>query len=122
MFSVTFRPTTSAFASSRSRYRRPAFAAKKHGGEFRRPDRPGDERRPREFGSGLAVTGIRIEGEERPLDLPTEIRYQPGGRVPEAWIYLRDTGDGRNPTEWTLHLNPWDGSIKVLEGMVREDD
>lgn len=30
--------------------------------EFRRPDRPDDEKRPREFGSRLTVTGIRIEG------------------------------------------------------------
>jgi prepilin-type N-terminal cleavage/methylation domain-containing protein len=89
--------------------------------EFLRPDRPEDEKRPREFGSRLTVTGIRIEGEDRDLDLPTEIRYLPGGRVTSARIFIRDTGGGGPPSEWTLRLNPFDGSIKILEGTVRED-
>jgi len=90
--------------------------------EFRNPTRTNDEQRPREFGTNLAITGIRIWGEERPLDLPTEIRYQPGGRIPDARIHLRDSSNRNNPIDWTLRLNPWDGSISVLEGMVRYDD
>ncbi|MCL2103127.1 MAG: prepilin-type N-terminal cleavage/methylation domain-containing protein [Syntrophorhabdaceae bacterium] len=90
--------------------------------EFRDPERANDERRPREFSADLAITGIRIEGEERPLDLPTEIRYRPGGLLPEARIHFRDSADKKKPTDWTLLLNPWDGSIKVLEGVVKRDD
>ena len=89
--------------------------------EFRRPDRPDDEKRPREFGSRLTVTGIRIEGEDRDLEIPTEIRYLPGGRVTSAQIFFRDSGGGNPPSEWTLRLNPFDGSMKVLDGTVRED-
>ena len=89
--------------------------------EFRRPDRPDDEKRPREFGSRLTVTGIRIEGEDRDLDLPTEIRYLPGGRVTSAHIFFRANGSGNPPSEWTLRLNTLDGSMKILEGTVRED-
>ena len=90
--------------------------------EFRNPNRTNNEQRHREFGSNIAITSIRIGGEERPLDLPTEIRYLPGGRVPDARIHLRDSSDKNNPTDWTLRLNPWDGSINVLEGFVRYDD
>ena len=90
--------------------------------EFRNPNLVNNEQRPRELGSNLAVTSIRIGGEERPLDLPTEIRYQPGGRVPDARILLLDSSNKNNPTEWTLRLNPWDGSISVLEGAVRYDE
>jgi prepilin-type N-terminal cleavage/methylation domain-containing protein len=89
--------------------------------EFVHPDRPAEEKRPREFGSRLSVTGIRIEGGDRPLDLPTEIRYFPGGRVTAARIFLRDDGGGNTPSEWTLRLSPFDGSMKVLEGTVRDD-
>ena len=90
--------------------------------EFRRPDRPEDEKRPREFGSRLSVTGIRIEGEDRDLDLPTEIRYLPGGRVTSARIFFRDDGGGGDaPSQWTLRLSTFDGSMKILEGTVRED-
>ncbi|MFA6146908.1 MAG: prepilin-type N-terminal cleavage/methylation domain-containing protein [bacterium] len=89
--------------------------------EFRRPDRPDDEKRPRAFGARLTVTGIRIEGEDRPLDLPTEIRYLPGGRVASARIFFRDEGGGGTPSQWTLRLSPFDGSFKILEGTVRED-
>jgi hypothetical protein len=68
------------------------------------------------------VTGIRIEGGDRPLDLPTEIRYLPGGRVTPARIFLQDDGGGGNvPSQWTLFLSPFDGSMKVLEGTVRDD-
>jgi len=90
--------------------------------EFRRQDRPVDTpASPRELGPRLNVTGITVEGEERPLDIPTEIRFLPGGRVPAAWIFIEDKGDPANPTRWTLRLNPWDGSMKVLEGTVRDD-
>jgi len=89
--------------------------------EFRLPDRPGETSRPRSFGPRLSVTGIRIEGEDRPLDLPTEIFYRPGGRVPSARIFLTDTGGGGDPTLWTLRLDPFDGSMKILEGTVRDD-
>lgn len=88
--------------------------------EFRLPDRPGETPIHRPFGTRLSVTGIRIEGEDRPLDLPTEIPYRAGGRVPEARIFLTDSGGGA-PSLWTLRLNPFDGSVKVLEGTVRDD-
>jgi prepilin-type N-terminal cleavage/methylation domain-containing protein len=87
--------------------------------EFRRTDRPNDASHPREFGPRLSVTGIWIENEERPLDIPTEIRYMPGGRVPAVWIFFEDSGGGNGPSRWTLSLNPFDGSIRVLEGTVR---
>ncbi len=89
--------------------------------EFRRPDRPEETPRTREFGSRLSVTGIRIEGEDRPLDIPTEIRYLPGGRVPSTRIFIRDTGAGDAPSQWTLRINPFDGSLGILEGTVLED-
>jgi prepilin-type N-terminal cleavage/methylation domain-containing protein len=89
---------------------------------FLHPDRPTEEKRTLEFGSRLSVTGIRIEGEDRPLDLPTEIRYLPGGRVTSARIFFRDDGGGGNtPSQWTLRLSTFDGSMKILEGTVRED-
>jgi prepilin-type N-terminal cleavage/methylation domain-containing protein len=89
--------------------------------EFVLPDRADEEKHALEFGSRLSVTGIRVEGEDRPLDIPTEIRYLPGGRVASARIFFRDIGGGNTPTEWTLRLNPFDGSMTVLEGTVRED-
>ena len=90
--------------------------------EFVNPDNTAVEKRTMEFGSRLSVTGIRIEGQDRPLDLPTEIRYLPGGRVTPARIFFRDDGGGGNASsEWTLRLSPFDGSMKVLEGTVRED-
>jgi prepilin-type N-terminal cleavage/methylation domain-containing protein len=89
--------------------------------EFVHPDRPDETKRTLEFGSRLSVTGILIEGVDRPLDIPTEIRYFPGGRVVAARIFLRDDGGGDTPSEWTLRLSPFDGSIRILEGTVRED-
>jgi len=90
--------------------------------QFLHPDRPTEEKRTLEFGSRLTVTGIRIEGEDRPLDLPTEIRYLPGGRVTSARIFFRDDGGGGNaPSQWTLRLSTFDGSMKILEGTVRDD-
>ena len=89
--------------------------------EFVRPDLPAEEKRPLQFGSRLSVTGILIAGVDRPLDIPTEIRYLPGGRVAAARIFLRDAGGGTPPSLWTLRLSPFDGSIRILEGTVRED-
>lgn len=76
-------------------------------------------RRP--FGETLAVTGIRVNGEDRPPDLVTEIRYLPGGKVPEARIFLKDTGAEGKPSLWTLRLSPVDGTVEVLEGSVADD-
>jgi prepilin-type N-terminal cleavage/methylation domain-containing protein len=89
--------------------------------EFRREGLPDDAPRPREFGRRLTVTGIRVEGEDRLLDIPTEIRYQAGGLVPAARIFLADAAEGERPTQWTLRLEPYDGTFTVLEGTVRED-
>ena len=88
--------------------------------EFRNPDRGEDAPAPRKFGAALSVTGIRLRGEDRPLDLRTEIPFGPGGVVPSARIFFRDAGGG--PVgRWTLRLSPFDGSMKVLEGTVRDD-
>lgn len=73
------------------------------------------------LGGSLSITGISIEGQERPLDIVTEIRYLPGGRVPDARIFFRDGGAEGKPTDWTLKLNPADGSVDVLEGTVLKD-
>jgi prepilin-type N-terminal cleavage/methylation domain-containing protein len=91
--------------------------------EFRRTDAADNTSRPREFGSRLTVTGIRVEGEDRLLDIPTEIRYRAGGIVPAARIFLREAGEGEGsrPSLWTLRLEPYDGSLTVLEGTVVDD-
>jgi prepilin-type N-terminal cleavage/methylation domain-containing protein len=89
--------------------------------EFVHPDRPDEGKHTMEFGSRLSVTGILIEGVDRPLDIPTEIRYLPGGRVAAARIFVRDDGGGKTPSQWTLRISPFDGSIRILEGTVRED-
>ena len=89
--------------------------------EFVHPDRTDEGKRTLEFGSRLSVTGIRIEGGDRPLDLPTEIRYLPGGRVTSARIFFRDDGGGNAPSQWTLRLSTFDGSMKIIEGTVRDD-
>jgi prepilin-type N-terminal cleavage/methylation domain-containing protein len=89
--------------------------------EFLHPDRPAEGKRTQEFGSRLSVTGILVEGVDRPLDIPTEIRYLPGGRVTSARIFFRDEGGGNTPSQWTLRISTFDGSMKILEGTVRED-
>lgn len=89
--------------------------------EFVRPDHPAEEKHPLPFGSRLSVTGILVEGVDRPLDIPTEIRFLPGGRVTSARIFFRDDGGGNTPSQWTLRLSTFDGSMKILEGTVRED-
>ncbi len=73
------------------------------------------------FGENLSVTGIRVAGEDRPPDILTEIRYLPGGKVPETRIFFRDRGAAGEPTLWTLHLNPVDGTVEVLEGNITGD-
>ena len=74
---------------------------------------------PREFGEGLTVAGITVEGEDRPPDIATEIRYQPGGRVPAVLIFLREEAGGESFREWTLRINPFDGSVDVVEGRAK---
>jgi prepilin-type N-terminal cleavage/methylation domain-containing protein len=75
----------------------------------------------RQLGSRLTITGISIDGSDRPLDIVTEIPYLPGGRVPAARIFFRDSGTEGQPTEWTLKINPFDGTVDVLSGTVIKD-
>lgn len=79
------------------------------------------EASPKPLGRRLTITGIRVEGEDRPLDIVTEIRYLPGGRVPAARIFFRDEGTEGEPTDWTLKISPVDGSMEVLSGTVVQD-
>lgn len=79
------------------------------------------EASPNSLGSRLTITGIRIEGEDRPLDVVTEIPYFPGGRVPAARIFFRDTGTEGESIDWTLKISPADGSVDVLPGTVVQD-
>ncbi|GAB4371446.1 MAG: hypothetical protein Kow00128_19340 [Deltaproteobacteria bacterium] len=88
---------------------------------FRDPERSDDATGDRPFRETLAVTGIRVGGEDRPPDIVTEIRYLPGGKVPESRIFFRDTGTAGAPSEWTLRLNPVDGTVEILEGTVADD-
>jgi prepilin-type N-terminal cleavage/methylation domain-containing protein len=76
---------------------------------------------PKPLGSRLSITGIRIENTDRPLDIATEIIYLPGGKVPAARIFFRDAAPGGDSTDWTLRINPFDGSVDVLEGTVVKD-
>ncbi len=71
---------------------------------------------PREIGDGLSITGVQVDGEERPPDMATEIRYRAGGRVPTARIYFSEKGRNREGAKWTLKINPFDGSVEVIEG------
>ena len=75
-----------------------------------------DASQPREIGDGLAITGIQVDGEERPPDMSTEIRYRPGGRVPTARIFFSEKGREGEGAKWTLKINPFDGSVDVIEG------
>ncbi len=75
-----------------------------------------DASRPRQVGDGLKITGVQVEGEERPPDVATEIVYRPGGRVPTARIYLQEVTQGAEGAKWTLRINPFDGSVDVVEG------
>lgn len=76
---------------------------------------------PKPLGSRLSITGIRIENADRPLDIVTEIIYLPGGKVPASRIFFRDRGVRDRPTDWTVKINPFDGSVEVLEGTVTKD-
>lgn len=89
------------------------------GGTFRFlvPAREGTPPEPRSIGAGLRIAGIRIEGEDRPPDTVTVIPYLPGGRVPETRIYIREEIPGGRTAEWTLRINPVDGSVDVIEGI-----
>ncbi len=71
---------------------------------------------PREIGEGLAIAGIQVDGEERPPDMTTEIRYRPGGRVPTTRIFFREKEREGEGAIWTLRINPFDGSVDVIEG------
>lgn len=88
---------------------------------FRVVDEKREPGAPKSLGSRLRITGISVEGEERPLDIVTEIRYLPGGRVPAARIFFQDGGTEGKPTDWTLRISPFDGSVDVLEGTVVKD-
>ena len=76
---------------------------------------------PLSLAEGLTITGIRVEGEDRPPDIVTEILYLPGGKVPAFRIFFRESGEGGENPEWTLRVNPYDGSVDVLEGNVPVD-
>lgn len=71
---------------------------------------------PRPIGEGLTITGVQVDGEDRPPDIATEIRYLPGGRVPTTRIYFRENVKGGEGPKWTLRINPFDGSVNVIEG------
>lgn len=73
---------------------------------------------PRPLAKSLRITGIRVNGEDRLLDIPTEIRYAPGGGLPDARIFFRDSGPEGTPSDWTLRISEADGSVEVLEGTV----
>ncbi|MGE5188514.1 MAG: prepilin-type N-terminal cleavage/methylation domain-containing protein, partial [Gemmatimonadota bacterium] len=78
--------------------------------------READASQTRTVGNGLAISGVQVDGEERPPDMATEIRYRPGGRVPLTRIFFRETGGNGKGAEWTLTINPFDGSVDVQEG------
>lgn len=85
---------------------------------------PGSGKEPADtgdFGNGVTVTGINVEGDDRGLDAVTEIRYLPGGRLADTLIHVREA-DGKNESsEWTLHIDPATGTVRVLEGNVSKD-
>lgn len=78
--------------------------------------REAEASQPREIGEGLAITGIQVDGEDRPPDMATEIRYRPGGRVPTARIFFSEKGRDAEGVKWTLKVNSYDGSVDVIEG------
>ncbi len=79
--------------------------------------REGEASQPRPIGDGLTIVGVQVDGEDRPPDIATEIRYRPGGRVPTARIYFRENVKGGEGPKWTLRINPYDGSVDVIEGL-----
>lgn len=76
---------------------------------------------PGELSENLSITGVRVEGEDRPPDVVTEIRYLPGGRIPAFRIFFRESGEEGTPPEWTLRVSSFDGSVDVLEGIITDD-
>lgn len=70
---------------------------------------------------GLHITGVRIENEDQPPDVVTTIRYLPGGKIPAFRIFFHEDGEGTDARDWTLRVNPFDGSVDILEGEVRSD-
>ncbi len=72
--------------------------------------------RPRPIGEGLKITGVQVDGDERPPDIVTEIVYRAGGRVPTARIYFQEKAREGEGARWTLRINPFDGSVDVIEG------
>jgi prepilin-type N-terminal cleavage/methylation domain-containing protein len=68
--------------------------------------------------SPLVLDGIFVDGEERRMDAPTEVRFLPGGTVPPLRLRLRDEGGGAAAGVWTLLLDPWSGTVEVREGDV----
>lgn len=88
---------------------------------FHVPEDTGSPQPPRSLSEGLSISGIRIENEDRPPDVVTEIRYLPGGRVPAFRIFFLESSEGGQDAEWTLRGNPYDGSVDVLEGTVASD-
>ncbi len=75
-----------------------------------------DASQPQQVGEGLTITGVQVDGEDRPPDMATEIHYRPGGRVPTTRIYFRENVRGGEGPKWTLLINPFDGSVDVIEG------
>ncbi len=89
--------------------------------QFQVTGESGPPQPPRSLAVGLTITGIRVDGEDRPPDVVTEILYLPGGKVPAFRIFFRESAEGGAPPEWTLRVNPYDGSVDVLEGNVPVD-
>jgi len=88
---------------------------------FQGPEKRSAPPPPGELSENLSITGVRVEGEDRPPDVVTEIRYLPGGRIPAFRIFFRESGEESPPPEWTLRVNPFDGSVDVLEGNITDD-
>lgn len=68
------------------------------------------------FPSSLALVALTVDGEQRPLDIPTEIRYRPGGLLPDATLVFRERGSDGRELPWSLRFSPADGSVTVIEG------
>ncbi len=88
---------------------------------FEGAQKSGAQHPPEELAEDLSITGVRVEGEDRPPDVITEIRYLPGGRIPAFRIFFRESSQEETPSEWTLRVNPFDGSVDILEGIVTDD-
>jgi type II secretion system protein H len=83
---------------------------------FLDPASPGDAP-PAGDWAPLVLDGIVLDGEERPLDRPTEVPFLPGGNVPPLSIRLRgEEGSSAAGRVWTLVLDPWSGTVDILEG------